>query len=86
MANFFAIASEGTGFTALDAVGESRDGLLLGEHFAPPLYGTQGGDRLDGDAGLNMTGSLDDIVFGGDGRDRIRGRSENDVLFGDAGD
>ncbi len=85
LANFSAIASEDPGLRSSSA-GENR-GLLAPDAFNAPIYGTAKGDRLEGDAGTGrLADSLNDIIFGDDGKDRIRGREGNDLLFGGEGD
>ncbi|MGF1515553.1 MAG: polysaccharide lyase [Elainellaceae cyanobacterium] len=75
---FSAIASEDAGLTA--AAPASQDGLLPSDRFSSPVYGSSKDDRLYGESA-----GRSEVIFGGDGRDRLRGGDEDDLLFGEAG-
>ncbi|MEO1126669.1 MAG: phytase [Cyanobacteria bacterium J06639_16] len=69
--------------------GFGGDDTLAGELAGDIIYGGTGDDVLRGDRNVRSAqageAGGDDVIFGGDGNDRIGGKSGNDRLFGDAG-
>lgn len=80
LAHFSAIASTDVDWASLEAA-ESR--MLPQLDFDAPIYGTERGDRLYGDANPDAP---NDLIFAAAGKDRIRGKEGNDVLFGGEGE
>ena len=66
------------------------------EFSGPPIFGTEGNDRISGTRGNDLIFALegndrvfgllgDDCIVGGEGKDELRGEIGNDIIFGNEG-